>query len=136
MRYLLPCLLLSLIACGTEQPPATTATPSATTPTSGKTPVYQRFSNENFATLRVAYPSAPLIDVRTPEEYAAGHIPGAKNINVNDPDFREQIGNYNKQYPIFVYCQAGGRSAKACGALEELGFEQIYELKNGYGEWE
>ena len=138
MRYFFLLMLpLFCFACGAEAPPATAVDPQLTAaPGTERAPVYQRFSNENFNTMRDAYPSAPLIDVRTPEEYAAGHIDGAKNINLYDADFRERIGNYNKTYPILVYCQKGGRSNQACEALQEMGFETIYELKDGYGKWE
>lgn len=76
-----------------------------------------------------------LIDVRTPNEFADGNITGAVNINFFDEDFEAQIAKLNKDLPTFVYCQAGGRSQKACNAFEKLGFKEIYELEVGYGGW-
>ncbi|MFM7218416.1 MAG: rhodanese-like domain-containing protein [Bacteroidota bacterium] len=54
-----------------------------------------------------------LLDVRTPEEVAAGSIPGASTIDFYDPEFEQRINLMDKSKSIYVYCHAGGRSAKA-----------------------
>lgn len=76
-----------------------------------------------------------LIDVRTPEEFAAGHIAHAKNINFMAEDFKKQIAKLDKSKPVYVYCQAGGRSAKAAKIFLEAGFTEVHDLKGGYGAW-
>jgi len=77
-----------------------------------------------------------LIDVRTPEEYAQGHIPGAKLINVYDADFIAQVAqNFNKETPVYVYCRSGKRSVKAAKLLRKAGFQSLYNLKKGYNAW-
>ena len=76
-----------------------------------------------------------LIDVRTPEEFADGHIEGATNINYHDDNFLDQIAQLDKDATVFVYCQAGGRSKKASNLFKESGFKEIYDLKEGYGGW-
>ena len=81
-------------------------------------------------------PNAQLVDVRTPGEYAGGHIGNAQNIDYNGADFKTKIDALDKSKPILVYCQAGGRSKKACTMMKGLGFSEIYELKSGYGDWE
>ncbi|NNE77709.1 MAG: rhodanese-like domain-containing protein [Pricia sp.] len=54
---------------------------------------------------------AQLIDVRTPEEFSAGHIDGAVNINyLSSESFTENINKLDKTKPVYVYCQMGGRS--------------------------
>ena len=73
-----------------------------------------------------------VIDVRTPDEYASGHIQGAQSINFFDKDFQEQIKTLDLNKPVYVYCAAGGRSGKACKVMESLGFKAIYDLKGGY----
>ncbi len=73
-----------------------------------------------------------LMDVRTPEEYAQGHIEGAVNINWFDPDFSTQVERIGKDETIFVYCKVGGRSAKAQKRLLELGYEKVVNLEGGY----
>ncbi len=73
-----------------------------------------------------------LLDVRTPEEYEAGHLENAININWYDADFSEQVSRLDKENTIYVYCQKGGRSAKAASVLDSLGFHAI-DLTGGYG---
>lgn len=76
-----------------------------------------------------------LIDVRTPEEYNAGHISNAVNIDYLDSDFKKKVQKMDKTKPIYVYCQAGGRSGKAAKILVDLGFTKVFDLAGGYGKW-
>lgn len=80
-------------------------------------------------------PGAQLIDVRTPEEFAAGHLPGARNINYYDDDFAAQMGKLDKSKPVLVYCAVGGRSGSAAGDLKSWGFTKIYDLEGGFKAW-
>lgn len=77
-----------------------------------------------------------LIDVRTPGEYEQGHLENALNINIADESFKEEVGKLDKSEPVYVYCKVGGRSAKAASMLEEMGFEQVYDLEGGIRNWE
>lgn len=76
--------------------------------------------------------SVILVDVRTPEEYAAGHIDKALNINWNDSDFAKQLEAISKDETIYVYCKKGGRSAKAAHLLDSLGYKKVIDLEGGY----
>ncbi|MCL6266956.1 rhodanese-like domain-containing protein [Flagellimonas myxillae] len=78
---------------------------------------------------------AQLVDVRTPGEYEKGHIGNAININVNGPNFQEQILKLDKQQPIYLYCKKGARSNKAVQLAKELGFLTIYDYSGGYNDW-
>jgi rhodanese-related sulfurtransferase len=80
-------------------------------------------------------PGAQIIDVRTPEEYAAQHIDNAKNINWNGDNFISDAQKLDKSKPVFVYCTVGGRSKKAADKLNELGFKTIYNLEGGIMKW-
>lgn len=73
-----------------------------------------------------------LIDVRTPEEYAAGHLEGAVNIDWLGPDFETKIQALDKDRELFLYCKAGSRSAKAQKKLREWGFHHTVNLEGGY----
>jgi rhodanese-related sulfurtransferase len=73
-----------------------------------------------------------LVDVRTPEEFAAGHLENAVNINWYDEDFEKQVATLPKENTIYVYCQKGGRSAKAVAVLHALGYKAV-DLTEGYG---
>ena len=76
-----------------------------------------------------------ILDVRTPEEFSEGHIPGAVLINVHDDDFRDKINGLGKSKTILVYCAAGIRSEKAAAILKESGYEQVFHLKDGLKSW-
>jgi thioredoxin len=80
-------------------------------------------------------PGAPVVDVRTPEEFAKGHLPNAKNIDWNGNDFNAQISQLDKSKLIFVYCLSGGRSGQAAKQMRENGFTQVYELSGGIMKW-
>jgi rhodanese-related sulfurtransferase len=85
---------------------------------------------------KIAQASVQLIDVRTPEEYAAGHIGTAVNINFYHPEFKEKMDKLDKNKPVAVYCAAGGRSGKASNTLKGMGFKTIYDLAGGVGAWQ
>jgi rhodanese-related sulfurtransferase len=76
-----------------------------------------------------------LIDVRTQEEYSEGHLSNAVLIDFWGDDFKTQINKLDKSKPVFVYCQSGGRSAKAAQALLQEGFKQVHDLQGGMNAW-
>ena len=80
-------------------------------------------------------PAAPIIDVRTPDEFSKGHIQKAKNIDWNGNDFEKQITRLDKAKPIFVYCLSGGRSSSAASKMRNEGFKEVYELDGGIMKW-
>lgn len=69
---------------------------------------------------------AVLLDVRTPTEFAAGHLPGAVNIPLQDLGVR--MSELDPDRKLVVYCRSGGRSAGATSALKGAGFQQIVDL--------
>lgn len=80
--------------------------------------------------------SVQLLDVRTPDEYAVGHIDGAININVQSDDFSEIAAkSLSKDSTILVYCRSGRRSMAAAEILAKLGYKML-NLKGGIIEWE
>jgi len=76
-----------------------------------------------------------ILDVRTPKEYAEGHINGSINMNYFDKDFKNQVGKLDKAKPVYVYCHSGGRSSKAMNIMKNQGFKTIYNLTGGYAAW-
>lgn len=77
-----------------------------------------------------------LVDVRTPEEFAQGHIAGAININVADSDFAKKVQTKTqKQKQIALYCRSGRRSKLAISQIESLKL-QIVELNDGIMSWQ
>jgi len=77
-----------------------------------------------------------LIDVRTPEEYNAGYIKNAKNIDFFEDNFIEEMSKLNKDEPIYIYCKSGGRSGRASKKLKNAGFTKVYDLEGGFMKWE
>jgi phage shock protein E len=77
-----------------------------------------------------------VLDVRTPKEFEAGHIPGAVNIDVNAPDFPEKVAQLEKRKTYLVHCGAGVRSAKACDKMSHLACPKLYNLEGGFKAWE
>lgn len=78
---------------------------------------------------------AQLVDVRTPGEYADGHLKGAINIDINGDDFEHQLAALNKEVPVFVYCRSGGRSTRAASKMESMGFKKVYNMDGGITAW-
>lgn len=68
-----------------------------------------------------------VIDVRRPDEFAAGHVAGALNINVEDEAFDSQIGELDKDAPYLLYCHSGRRSAVAAERMAQAGFSDIVD---------
>lgn len=77
-----------------------------------------------------------LLDVRTPEEFKEGHLPGARNIDFLSDDFQQKIEELPKDQAVYLYCRSGNRSAKAASLLSEMGFPNTYDVEGGYLEWE
>ena len=63
-----------------------------------------------------------IIDVRTPAEFASGHLDGAVNIDVQSPDFAGQIMELDPNGEYFVYCRSGNRSGQAIAQMNQMGF--------------
>lgn len=75
-----------------------------------------------------------LIDVRTPYEFADGHIENARNIDVSVASFESEIDKLDKEQAVFIYCGIGIRSAKAAAILRKKGFKYVYDLDGGYND--
>lgn len=76
-----------------------------------------------------------ILDVRTPEEFNAGYIPGAILINYKDSAFAQQINALDKNKHYLVYCKSGNRSNKTVQHMLNNGFKNVRQLENGYSKW-
>lgn len=70
---------------------------------------------------------AVIIDVRTPAEYAEGHLDGAVNIDVSSPAFADAIAELPADGEYVVYCRSGNRSAQAASIMRDHGFEHVID---------
>lgn len=77
-----------------------------------------------------------LLDVRTAEEYKAGHLAGATLLDFRAPDFEEQLRKLDRDAIYLVHCASGNRSAKACEKMSQLGFRYVVELATGFKGWD
>lgn len=115
---LLLVLLISTIACNT----ASTQNSNTLSATDFETEINK---TEN----------AQVVDVRTPEEFAEGHVANAVNMDYNGADFKSEIEKLDKSKPVFVYCLSGGRSANAADVMRKDGFTNVYEMGGGMLAW-
>ena len=77
-----------------------------------------------------------VLDVRSPEDFQAGHIPGAKNLDFFGKDFATQVAALDKSKTYLVHCAAGGRSAQACRVFEQEKVPSVLHLNEGFKAWE
>lgn len=93
-------------------------------------------SQEQWAQQLKADENAFILDVRTEEEVEEGYIPNAKNLNIfKGQAFVYELEALDKTKNYYVYCRSGGRSGQACGIMNQMGFENAYNLVGGFQEW-
>jgi rhodanese-related sulfurtransferase len=122
--------LFGLISCTGAQ-----TTQKKTTTKKQQTAVINKVVGQEEFEKMIKKPGAQLIDVRTKDEYNAGHIGDAKNIDFYQGDFKNNMSKLDKSKPVLVYCAAGGRSGQTATMLKEMGFREVYDLSGGYGKW-
>ena len=76
-----------------------------------------------------------VLDVRTPQEFASGHIKRAININIGDADFKSKIENLDRDKTYFVYCASGYRSSGTINLMKKLNFKFVYHMDEGMAGW-
>ena len=76
-----------------------------------------------------------IIDVRTPEEFADGHIENAINIDFYSDSFKTGLNKLDKNKTYLVYCRTGNRSRSTLNIMKELGFKEVYHLDVGIVGW-
>ena len=73
-----------------------------------------------------------LLDVRTPSEFAEGHIENARNLDFSASAFEAEIDKLDKEQTVFLYCAIGVRSTKAANLIRKKGFKHVFDLDGGY----
>ena len=133
-------LTLSILLTLALVTPAVLAQDKAAKPTTEKKAPGSKFENikpEQFDALRKADTNSTVVlDVRTKKEYSDGHIPGSVLIDFNSDDFDKELAKLDKNKTYLVHCASGGRSARACKKMDQLGFKKVYNLQGGMGAWE
>ena len=95
----------------------------------------QHMTASDFSTA-MAKPGTIMLDVRTPAEYASGHLPQAQNIDIETGDFATKIASLDKNAKYAVYCRSGNRSGAALEQMAGVGFTHLYDLDGGIGAWQ
>ena len=81
--------------------------------------------------------NAVILDVRTEEEVEEGYIPNSKNIDIyKGQGFINEVEKLDKSKNYYIYCRSGKRSSQACTLLDQMGFNETYNLVGGFSEWE
>jgi rhodanese-related sulfurtransferase len=128
-----PLLLLCAALClavpvfAADPAPASTTTP-VTAP--------KNIPVDDAAKLLQSDKNVVVLDVRTAEEFQAGHIPGAKNLDFFGDDFTKQVAALDKSKTYIVHCAAGGRSSKACKIFEQQQVPSVLHLNEGFNAWQ
>ncbi len=129
-----PLILLAALALAASPLPAKDAPAAA--PAAAAAAISKNVTPDEAQKLLKDNPKVVVLDVRTPEEYALGHIAGAKNVDFKAPGFAEKIAALDATQPYLVHCAAGGRSSKAIDLLKGKNFTAIYHLNEGFRAWE
>ena len=95
------------------------------TPQEAFTLIQDNESNSDFVT----------IDVRTPEEFAAGHLENVITIDFYSETFQDELNLLDKSKPYLIYCRSGNRSGQALAIMEELNFREVYNMSGGIIKW-
>ena len=130
---------LGLVGCKPPAPPEPPSPPETAPPKPPAPPAVQRVRetpvqnvDAEAAAGLAAESDVVVLDVRTAEEYAEGHIAGAICVDVKQPDFAEKVAAaIDKGDRILVHCRSGNRSMRALEMLVPLGYTSIYHLDGG-----
>ena len=117
--------LTGISACSSSAPAT-----SSSSPATG-----QHLAASDFSTA-MKQPGTIVLDVRTPAEYASGHLPQAQNIDIEGSDFAARIAALDKTATYAVYCRSGNRSGAAMEQMAAADFTHVYDLAGGIGAWQ
>lgn len=117
-------LLAGLAAACNQQPsqPTATAAPATTVPAQVAPTAA---INTPAAKELLAKPTTEVLDVRTPVEFMTGHLGQARNLNVSNDDFAQQVAKLDTSKTYVVYCRSGKRSSKAADIMYQKGFRHV-----------
>ena len=86
--------------------------------------------------MMTARPALVVLDVRTPREFAAGHIDGAVNIDFKNSNFAAELGKLDASQDYLIHCRSGGRSTSSLKTFKRLGFSHVIHMDGGMIAWD
>lgn len=132
---------LCVVGCSSDPTSATAGSSAATTAVAGSSASSgvpasgdELTASEFAAALKL--PKTTVLDVRTPAEFATGHLPGAVNLDVGSPSFTTEVGKLVRGTHYAVYCRSGNRSAQALQIMQDAGITSTYHLGGGITAWQ
>jgi rhodanese-related sulfurtransferase len=137
LKKLLIAFAVALLVAGVGAPVSAQMSHS----TSSQEPTQGQFENiaaTEAATLIQQHqkdPNFAILDVRTPAEFAEGHLEHAINVDLQSPTFRDLLDILNKQKTYLVYCRSGRRTEQATRLMQDLHFSHVYNMTGGILEW-
>ncbi len=123
--------VVTITSCGNSQSKKSSENASAAV--QAKTQIAKNVGTDEFQQKMKG--DVQLIDVRTPEEVAAGAIEGSTPIDFYGQNFQQNLEKLDKEKPVLVYCAVGGRSGQAMQLMKKMGFKEIYNLSGGIRAW-
>jgi rhodanese-related sulfurtransferase len=76
-----------------------------------------------------------ILDLRTPKEFASGHIEGAVMLDYYSPGFQQGLQQLDRSKRYLIYCRTGNRSSRTLKLIDQMGFISVYHLKDGIVDW-
>lgn len=143
-RFPVVLILLATSACASSPAPPERATsapapapPAATAPAAATAPQREVRDVDALTAARwlKEHPDTVVLDVRTPDEYADGHIEGARLLDFQSDDFAAKLGELDKTKTYLVHCAVGGRSSRARDLMAKEGFDRVLHLEGGIQAW-
>lgn len=95
----------------------------------------QKVSPKEFSEV-IFDPSVVILDVRTPQEFAEGHLANAINIDFQSGNFEQEIASLDKSKTYAVYCRSSNRSGEAVKVMADAGFTSMYDMDGGIIDWQ
>lgn len=135
MKNLIIIMLASILSISCNNAQDTSDSASSVNNETADKAIAKTIAVEVFKNKVEAPDKALILDVRTPSEFANGHLKNAENINWLDKNFNALVEKYPKDQRILVYCQSGGRSSAAMNRLQQLGYKEVYNMQGGYSTW-
>lgn len=123
---------IALSACGSDDAPVTTPAAAESTSSTGLVtvgPVAAASVLEN------APADLVVLDIRTPEEFAEGHLEGATLLDFYDPGFADGLAELDPDVPYLLYCRSDNRSGQTMELMRDLGFAEVTEVDGGILAW-
>ena len=125
-----------LTACGSDEPNTDSGSDATAAPTAEVTTGFSTVSADDAAAVLADAPDELVVlDVRTPEEYAEGHLEGAVLVDFYDADFADQLAELDPDVPYLVYCRSGNRSGQTLPLMAQLGFGSASDIDGGILAW-